>query len=83
MLITLFGMVTEVKLLQLAKAHLPILFPLLGIVIEVKPVPENAPVPMLVTELGMVTEVNPIQPAKPVILATLSGISTEVKPVQS
>ncbi len=47
MLVTLLGIVTEVKLLQLAKALPPMLVTLLGIVTEDKLLqPENAPFPI-------------------------------------
>ncbi len=50
MLVTLLGIVTEVKPEQAEKAELPILVTLLGIVIVVKLLhPRNALSPMLVT----------------------------------
>jgi membrane-associated HD superfamily phosphohydrolase len=56
MLVTLLGMVTEVKLLQLLNALSPMLVTLLGMVTEVKfQQLSNAHAPMLVTLLGMVT----------------------------
>ena len=52
MLFTLFGIVTEVRLLHLKKAPLPILVTLFGIVKEVKPVhPSNTRTPIFVTLL--------------------------------
>ena len=54
MLVTLLGIVTEVKPLQPEKAEDPMLVTLLGIVTEVKPEqPEKALCPMLVTLLGI------------------------------
>jgi hypothetical protein len=50
MLVTLLGIVTEVKLLQLEKAEFPMLVTLLGIVTDLKPLqPIKASSPMLVT----------------------------------
>ena len=61
MLVTEFGMVTEVKPVQPWKALLPMLVTEFGMVTEVKPVqPWKALLPMLVTEFGMVTEVSPV-----------------------
>ena len=58
-LVTLFGMVTEVRPEQLAKACLPMLVTLLGMVIEVNPEqPENTPASKLITLFGIVTEVS-------------------------
>ena len=51
------GMVTDVRLLQFAKALAPILVTELGIVMEVRAVHfQNASFPMLVTVEGIVTE---------------------------
>ena len=58
MLVTLFGIVIEVKALQKANAPLPMLVTPLGIVTEVKALQlENASFPILVTLLGIVIEV--------------------------
>ena len=58
MLVTLLGMVTEVRLLQSRKASEPMLVTLFGMVTEVRPRQYwKALSPMLVTLLGMVTEV--------------------------
>ena len=63
MLVTLSGIVIDVKPVQTENALLPMLVTLLGIVIDIKPVqPENVPPSMLVTPLGIVTEVKPVQP---------------------
>ena len=65
MLVTLLGMVTEVKRLQSSKAPSPMLVTLLGIVTEVKLLQyAKVLLPMLVTLLGMVIEVKPLQPEK-------------------
>ena len=62
--VTLFGMVTDVKLLQSLNALIPMEVTLLGIVTEVKLLPLNALFPMEVTlyvvplystELGITT----------------------------
>ena len=56
MVVTLLGIVTEVKLLQLVKAKSPMLVTLLPIVTEVRLLQLwKASYPMLVTLLGMVT----------------------------
>ena len=87
MLVTLLGIVTEVRPLQPEKAELPILVTLLGIETEVRPLqPEKAELPMLVTLLGIVTEVRPLQPenAEIPMFSTLSVIaifSNEVFPL--
>ena len=53
MLVTLLGIVTVARLLQLEKAALPMLVTLLGIITEVRPLqPEKAELPMLVTSPG-------------------------------
>ena len=58
MLVTLFGMVIEVKPVQPKNARSPMLVTLVGMVIEVKPVqPENAQALMLVTLLGITRSV--------------------------
>ena len=58
MLVTLLPMVMEVRAVQFAKAHSPILATPFPIVTEVRPEqPEKASLSMLVTLLGMVTEV--------------------------
>jgi hypothetical protein len=54
MLVTLLGIVTEVKLLQPEKAPFPMFVTLLGIVTEVKPLqPEKAPPAMDSIPSGM------------------------------
>jgi hypothetical protein len=56
MLVTLFGIVIEVKLVQLLNALMPILVTLSGIITEVKfQQPLNASWPMLVTLLPIIT----------------------------
>ena len=57
MLVTLLGMVTEIRPRHLSKVLLPILVTPLGIVTEVRPLPAKAETPILVTLLGIVTEV--------------------------
>ena len=58
MLVTLLGIVIEVREEHLEKAEDPILVTLLGIVTDVKPEQcPNASYPILVTLLGMVMEV--------------------------
>ena len=65
MLVTLLGIVTEVRPVQPEKADAPILVTLLGMVMEVRSEqPKNACSPIVVTLLGMVTEVRPVQPEK-------------------
>ena len=57
MVVTLFGMVTEVRLVQVEKASFPMVVTLLGMVTEVRLLqPEKATFPMLVTLFGMVTD---------------------------
>ena len=64
MLVTLLGIVIEVRLEQPEKASLLILVTLLGIVIEVRlEQPEKAALLILVTLLGIVTEVRLEQPS--------------------
>ena len=59
-LVTLLGMVIEVKPEQSSKAQLPILVTLLGIVMEVRSVQSSkARKPILVTLLGMVVFIHP------------------------
>ena len=85
MLVTLLGIVTEVKPEQSEKAWPPMLSTLLGIVTEVKPEQfEKAKSPTLVTLLPIVTDFKPEQLEKALspMLVTLLGIVTEVKPVQ-
>ena len=56
MLVTLSGIVTDVRLSQRLNAEFPMLVTLLGIVTDVRLVQElNAKFPMLVTLWGMVT----------------------------
>ena len=83
MLVTLLGIVTEVKREQAEKAPFSMLVTLLGIVTEVKPgQPEKAYLPMLVTLLGIVTEVKAEQlsKAKSPMLVTLLGIIVVLHP---
>ena len=55
MLVTLLGMVTEVRPLQPLKAELPMLVTLLGMVTEARTLhSEKVFGPMLVTELGII-----------------------------
>ena len=62
MLVTLFGMVMEVKPVQNRNASSPMVETLFGMVMEVRPWQlENAPSPMLVTLFGFVMEVRPWQ----------------------
>ena len=62
LLVTLFGIVTLVSLLQPENALSPMLVTLSGIVTLVRPLqPENADFPMLVTLSGIVTLVSPLQ----------------------
>ena len=76
----------DVRPIQLAKALLPMLVTLLGIINspDKSLQSENALLPMLVTLLGIVIEVNPIQPEKALLpmLVTLLPIVTEVIPLQ-
>lgn len=59
-LVTLFGMLTEIKPVHSEKAPPPILVTLFGMVIDVRPEqPEKAPPPMLVTLLGIVVFLHP------------------------
>ena len=61
MVVTLLGIVTEVKPLQLSKASLPIEVTLLGMGTEVRPLhPEKAASPIEVTLLGMVVFFAPL-----------------------
>ena len=63
--VTLLGIMTEVRLLQLAKTPSSIKVIPFGMVIAVSPLqPENADLPNEVTLPGMVTEVKPLQPWK-------------------
>ena len=59
-LVTEFGMITEIKPSQAQKAYSPMLVTEFGMVMEVKPEqPKKAPVPMLVTELGIMVFLHP------------------------
>ena len=61
--VTLLGMVTEVRELQSLKVLSLILVTLLGMVTEVRDLqPSKAACPIFVTLLGMVTEVKELQP---------------------
>ena len=63
MLVTLDGIVTDVRPLQPENAELPMLVTFGGIVSEVSPLqPEKAALPILVTLAGIVTDVRPLQP---------------------
>ena len=62
---TEFGIFTEVRLVQFAKAPSLISVTEFGIVIEVRELPAKAPSPIVVTELGMVIEVRFVQPLNP------------------
>ena len=80
--VTEFGIVTEVRLVQLWNALVPILVTELGIVTEVRPVQLwNALVPIVVSPNDNVTEVIPVQRwnALVPILVTELGIITEVR----
>jgi len=86
MLVTLLGMVTEVRPEQPEKAELPMLVTLLEMVMEVRPEQyANAQSPMLVTLLGMVMDVrleqswNALSP----MLVTLLGMVMDVRLEQS
>jgi len=66
MLVTLFGIVTLLRLVQSEKANSKILVTLFGIVMLVSPVqPEKAELPMLVTLFGIVTLVSPVKSPLP------------------
>ena len=83
MLVTEFGMVTEVRPVQPENALLPMVVTLLGMVTEVRPVqPLKAEFPMLVTEFGMVTEVRHLKPLKASspMLVTELGITVLTHP---
>ena len=84
MLVTLLGIVMEIRPEQWEKTFSPIDVTLLGIVTEVRPLQrEKAPSPIDVTLLGIVTEVRPLQPAKAPtpMLVTLLGIVVFLHPV--
>jgi hypothetical protein len=60
MLVTLLGMVTDVRPLQPWKAEIPMVVTLLGMVIDVRPEQfMKADLPMLVTLLGIVVLLQP------------------------
>ena len=60
--VTLLGMITDVKPLQLENALAPIDVTLLGMITDVRPLqPPKASVPMDVTPLPMLTDVKPLQ----------------------
>ena len=70
MLVTLLGMVTEVKLVHPKNAFSPMFFTLSGITTLVNDEqPAKAPLPMLVTLLGIVKEVGEEQPCIRVLVA--------------
>ena len=79
-LVTLSGIVTEVKAMQLTNAAFPMLVTLFGIVTDSKLLqPLNAFISMLVTLLGMVTDLIVLPSnANPQIDVTVFGISTFV-----
>lgn len=56
----------------------------LGIVIDIRELPQKAPLPIFVTELGMSTEVKLVQAekAEPGIVLTELGMLTEAKLAQ-
>ena len=60
MLVTLFGIVTDVSELQAKKAFVSMLVTLFGMVTDVKPQYSNALSPMLIIPLGMVTDVSEV-----------------------
>ena len=73
MLVTLLGMVREVKPLQPPKAPSLMLVTLLGMVIEVKPLqPRKAYSPMLVTLLLIITFSSEVFPRKSEIMVSQS-----------
>ena len=78
MLVTLSGIVIEVREVQSEKADPPMLVTLLGIVTEVSEMqPANALHPILVTLLGMVIEVRGLQAKKassPMLVTVLGMI---------
>jgi len=75
--------VMEVRPEQTLNAPSPMLVTLLGMVMEVRPLPWNADCPMLVTLLGMVMEVRPLPwNADCPMLVTLLGMVMEVRPEQ-
>ena len=60
--VTLFGIVTNVRALQLLKAFSPIVVTLFGMVTEVRSLQSlKAPSPIVVTLFGMVTKVRALQ----------------------
>ena len=62
MLVTLLGIVIEVRLLHIPKASFPMLVTLLGMVTDVRPLqPSKALLPMLFTLLPIFTDVRPLQ----------------------
>ena len=86
MLVTLFGIVTFVKSVQLANVQSPMLVTLFGIVTFVKSVQfTNAQSPILVTLFGIVTFVKLVQyqNAKYPIFVTLSGMIILVRFLQA
>ena len=84
--VTLSGMVVEVRLEQAMKAQPPMLVMASGMVIEARLLhPENVQPSMLVTASGMVIEVRLLQlwKAEFPILVTLSGMLMEARLLQS
>ena len=84
MLVTLFGIVTEVKLPHLLKASFPMLVTLFGIDKEVKLLqPAKAPSPMLVTLLGIFTEVKLSQLLKASFPMLIKSVANLITPLPS
>ena len=83
MLVTEFGMVTDVKPLQPRKAPSPILVTEFGMVADVKPLqPLKVAFLILVTEFGIVTDVKLLQSEKalsPILVTVYSCPSTVIE----
>ena len=85
MLVTEFGIVTEVRPIQPLNALASMLVTALGIVTDARLVqPLNALAPMLVTEFGIVTDVRLVQPLNALapMLLTEPGIVTDISLLQ-
>lgn len=85
MFITLAGMSIDVRLLQPAKAFLPMVVTFAGISIDVSLLhPSNTQSPILVTLAGIFIEVRLLHPEKVIcpISVTLAGMSIDVRPLQ-
>ena len=79
MLVTLLGIVTDVKPEQPEKALPPMVVTLLGIVTDVKPEqPEKALPPMVVTLLGMVVLLQPAM--RVLVLVTMIALQLSREP---